>query len=783
MRVLLTLLPLLVPSTLAGQTSVHTVAGTGAPGYSGDGGPAIQATLNEPSHCSFGPKGELYVSDAATHTVRRLDPDGKIHTVAGCGEKGYDGDGGPATKAHLNEPYGVFADRRSNLYVVDRLNCCIRRVDGKTGVITTIAGRGHPGYSGDGGPANRAQMREPHGIALSADEKMLYIADVADCRIRVIDLTTSTISTVAGDGKRAFTGDGGPAINASIHGARAVAVGRDGTVYICEREGNRIRKIDPPTGVITTIAGTGAAGYSGDGGPALQATFRGPKWITLDDFGAIYVVDTENHAVRRIDPATGIITTVAGTGKSGGEGDGKDSAQAQLARPHGCCIYKGVLCVADTENHRVRAFPMTHPGRAVSTLDRLKPEYLRRLHDEIEALKAKRVAVTLKTGFKDYRCVLHAHSYLSHDSRGTIAEIAAAAKTAHIDALFLSNHPKKDVDVVTAGQKEPVGGVLFVSGAETNGFLAYPGDGKLPRLDVGEQAFVDSIRSNKGMVFVAHPEEHVDWSLKGLTGTEVYNTHADVMDETELMQALQPRDRAGYLRLLGILNAVRDNPREVFAALFDQPLENLAHYDELSKQRAYAAIAGNDSHQNTGFIFRGLEDDKIAIEDPLGERKAVLDAKKNPLLTTLFGKPEPGKELMRRLLDPYAVSFGYVSTHVLAKERSVASLEQALRDGRTYVAFDWMGDPTGTLFQAYDVTKNATIGDAFALHTKMMLVAETPLPCTLRIMRDGQEIARAEGRQIYCSPNSPGVYRMEAWLTVGGEMRPWIYTGAIRIER
>jgi sugar lactone lactonase YvrE len=351
------LLGSLIKAASSGPDDVlRTVVGTGAPGYSGDGGPATAAQLREPFHVSFGPRGELYVAEAANHCIRRVDPDGKIRTVAGCGRKGYSGDGGPATAATLNEPYGVVADRRGNLFIVDRLNACVRRVDAATGVISTLAGTGTPGYSGDGGPATAAQLKEPNGLALDG-RGHLFVADVSDNRIRRIDLEAGQISTVAGTGRRAFSGDGGPAAAASIQGARAVDADGEGNLYVCEREGNRIRRIDARSGVIRTIAGTGAEGYSGDGGPALAATFRGPKWISLDGEGGLYVVDTENHCVRRIDLRSGRIATVAGDGKQGSTGDGGPATAARLDRPHGCCVRDGILYVADTNNHRVRACP------------------------------------------------------------------------------------------------------------------------------------------------------------------------------------------------------------------------------------------------------------------------------------------------------------------------------------------------------------------------------------------------------------------------------------------
>jgi sugar lactone lactonase YvrE len=338
--------------------TIRAAVGTGQQGYSGDGGPAAKATLNQPFHCSEDRQGNLYVADTINHCIRKVQAGtGVISTVAGTGQKGYSGDGGPAVKATLNEPYGVLPDREGDLFIVDRLNAAIRRVDAKTGVMSTYAGTGQKGYSGDGGPAAQATMKEPNALDFDP-EGNLYVADVSDNRIRKIDRRTGTITTACGTGKREFAGDGGPAAQASIQGARGVAFSRDGAMFICEREGNRVRKVDPKSGVISTIAGTGQKGYTGDGGPALQATFNGPKWIHVGPDNRVYIVDTENHCVRQIDQKTGVIRTVAG-GHLGPDGDGGPATRAGMDRPHGCWVDRnGNLYTGDTNNHRIRVNPL-----------------------------------------------------------------------------------------------------------------------------------------------------------------------------------------------------------------------------------------------------------------------------------------------------------------------------------------------------------------------------------------------------------------------------------------
>ncbi len=345
---------LILASCLSCNAGPANVVGTGKPGDSGEAGLAAKAQINGPFDVAFDPSGDLVFSDSNNHRIKRVDRnDGTIHTVAGVGKAGFSGDGGPAVSARLNEPYGLAIDTRGSIYFADRLNRRVRKVEPATGIITTVAGDGTKMFSGDDGPAADAGLVEPNGVALDGKGR-LFIADVADHRIRAVDLTTGTISTFAGNGKGKHSGDGGPARVASIHGARAVRVGPDGTVWVLERQGNTLRAIDAKTGVISTRAGTGKAGYSGDDGPALEATFNGPKELCLDKAGNVYVVDTENHAVRRIDFKTGRITTVAGDGHRGGEVGGCPDFAFRLDRPHGAAVAPdGSIVIGDSGNHRV----------------------------------------------------------------------------------------------------------------------------------------------------------------------------------------------------------------------------------------------------------------------------------------------------------------------------------------------------------------------------------------------------------------------------------------------
>jgi DNA-binding beta-propeller fold protein YncE len=327
----------MAPTNQTAEWRAEIIAGTGQPGYSGDGSSALSATLNNPFDLAFFSDGSIGFSDTFNHCIRRIDAKtGVITTIAGTGAKGDSGDGGPATQAQLNEPYGVTIDRADRVYFADRLNGRVRVID-TSGQIRTLAGTGTAEYGGDGGPAEKAGLVEPNGLALDAGQTRLYIADVADHRVRVVDLRTGVIDTFAGTGEGRHDGDGGRARDAAIFGARAVAFGPDGTLYLMERQGSCIRAIR--NGIVETVAGTGAHGYAGDGGHARDAVFDRPKEMAIDSTGTIFVVDTESHVIRRIDAASQIITTIA----------------SGLARPHGALAAPdGSVLIGDSEHHQVR---------------------------------------------------------------------------------------------------------------------------------------------------------------------------------------------------------------------------------------------------------------------------------------------------------------------------------------------------------------------------------------------------------------------------------------------
>jgi sugar lactone lactonase YvrE len=329
----------------ANAFTVRTLLGTGVPGLS-------ETQVNNPYGLVIGPDGGLYFCDLDNQRIRRLDLATRLTSVvAGNGERGHAGDGGPATTASLNMPHEIRFDRHGDLFIAERDSHVVRKVDMRTHVISTVAGTGTAGFSGDGGPATRAELRQPHSIAFDRDGTLL-VCDIGNHRIRRINLQTGIISTYAGTGEAAATPDGAPVAGTPLRGPRTIAVAPNGDLYLALREGNAILRLDASTQTWHRVAGTGEQGYSGDGGPAVAAKLGGPKGLALAG-GFLYIADTENHVVRRIDLARGIIETVLGTGVRGNS-DGNDPLKVQLSRPHGLFATAGTVYVSDSESHRLR---------------------------------------------------------------------------------------------------------------------------------------------------------------------------------------------------------------------------------------------------------------------------------------------------------------------------------------------------------------------------------------------------------------------------------------------
>ena len=309
--------------------------------------------LNLPFAAVLAPDGNVYIAEYGGHRVLKVDAKGALTTVAGTGKKGSAGDGGPALKAEFNDMHSLAVAPNGDLYIADTLNNKIRKIDIKSGDISTFAGTGDKGFAGDGGPASKAQFDGVYCIAFGPKAERLYVADLENRRIRMIDMKTGEISTVAGNGKKGVPADGAPAKDSPLVDPRAVAADSKGNIYILERSGNALRVVDPD-GKIRTVAGTGKAGHTGDDGDALKAQLSGPKHLCIDLDDNVVIADTENHVIRKYLPKTGKIIHVAGTGKLGASGLDGPADRCELARPHGVwATSKGEIYIADSENNRV----------------------------------------------------------------------------------------------------------------------------------------------------------------------------------------------------------------------------------------------------------------------------------------------------------------------------------------------------------------------------------------------------------------------------------------------
>ncbi len=342
-----------VAGAVTGTDALTTIAGSGSPGFAGDAGPATAAVLNGPFDVAVAANGDVYFVDVNNVRVRMIDATtGNITTVAGVGTTGFSGDGGLATAAEFDVPRGLALDGSGNLYIADSGNDRIRMIDATTGNISTVAGVGTDGYSGDGASAMAAELDNPHGVAVDSAGD-LYIADTDNHTIRKVDSTTGFISSVVGNGTQGATGDGGPAASALLVKPMGVTFAADDTMYIADTLNHRVRVVDPTTGNISLFAGT-TAGYSGDDAAATAAQLIGPRRVAVASNGDVYIADTGNGAVRKVDATTGIITTVAGTGTNGASTATGAANTVQLNDPSGVALTTADnLLIADTTNHRV----------------------------------------------------------------------------------------------------------------------------------------------------------------------------------------------------------------------------------------------------------------------------------------------------------------------------------------------------------------------------------------------------------------------------------------------
>ncbi len=410
-------------------------------------------------------------------------------------------------------------------------------------------------------------------------------------------------------------------------------------------------------------------------------------------------------------------------------------------------------------------------------LERVGLEKLRATHEKIESFKKELRKVSLPSGYDDVRTLLHVHSAFSHDSRGKIDEIVAAAKQVGVRVIMFSEHPASHYDYVKDGHRGMNDGVLLIPGAETNGFLAYPKQSIQDKKPEGPQAFSDLVRGTDGLIFLCHLEERMDWEINGLTGSEIYNTHADFKDEPKFIGALR-----SPLTMLGLMSAVKQYPQEVFGALLDYPADYLKRWDQLCQKSRLTGVSANDAHHNQAFRAKVVDGGKIELEDALGTKLATLDPEKLPPLKLLASNKQPGDMVFELDLDPYARSFHHVSTHLLVNEVTEQGVWETLKAGRAYVGFDWLADPTGFVLRADRGANTWPMGSEVPGAADLRLRAEAPLEGKFKLLRDGEVVLEQTSRAIEFNVDKPGNYRVEVWLTLAGEARPWILSNPIYVR-
>ncbi len=410
-------------------------------------------------------------------------------------------------------------------------------------------------------------------------------------------------------------------------------------------------------------------------------------------------------------------------------------------------------------------------------VERMRPEALQATRAAVAALASEHRAVTLTSGFEDYRAVMHTHSLLSHDSRSPLQEVLAGAKAAGVRIILFNEHPAPHYDYVTDGHRGMFDGILVLPGAETGGYLAYPTRSLKDESTDSPQAFCDLVRRDDGLIFLCHLEERLDWQIQGITGNEIYNTHADLKNDAKLLTRLQ-----NPLTLLTLAPLVEKFPQEMFGALLDYPQDYLARWDQLCQIARHTGVAGNDSHHNTGASAVLTELGKIKVLDGVGEPITELDPEKVTLLKALIKDRKPGDRVFAIDLDPYERSFRHVSTHLLLPAQTPEAVHEALQNSRAYVAFDWLGDPTGFVLQAETADQHWPVGSELSLTTGLKLRGAATLPGFWRLLRNGQEVTTAMGREWEHPVTEQGIYRVEVWLNIAGERRPWILSNPIYVR-
>lgn len=425
------------------------------------------------------------------------------------------------------------------------------------------------------------------------------------------------------------------------------------------------------------------------------------------------------------------------------------------------------------------------PARRWTTLDRLAPERLAAAHADVERLRAAVQPPPPLPGLNDYRGVFHAHAGDSDHTGGTPEELLRDAKRIGVDVVFLSDHHRPPRDFMD-GWRGLRDGVLFIPGSEAHGFLIHPESSVAQHMTADPATLLRQVNRGAGMAFLSHVEERTDHPMDGLTGMEIYNRHADALDDGDSMRALVAwtvdPDQSRVLA-----RSVELYPEAVFGAQFDYPALYLDKWDRETANRRVVGVNANDCHHNQVFLVIKVDDESVRVgtivDDP--DEMRVLTTADAPGISELVRGHEPGEVIGRHDLDPYWVSMHNSTTHILAPELDEEAIRTAVAAGHVYVAHDWLADPTGFSFYIDEAGEAAAImGDEWTPEAGATaeLKAHFPLPATIRLIRNGEEVAVTDARSLTHRVDQPGVYRVEGLLQVDGERRTWIYSNPVYVR-
>lgn len=414
-------------------------------------------------------------------------------------------------------------------------------------------------------------------------------------------------------------------------------------------------------------------------------------------------------------------------------------------------------------------------GVRADALDRMTAEKLAAVRASVAEWAKKRQEVARPGPWKEYRANLHVHSAFSHDSRGKIEDIVASAKKAGTQVLMFTEHPAAHYDFVKDGHQGMRDGVLMVAGAEEAGLLAYP-LAPVPKAG-GTLEMAALVKRTGGLNFLAHLEERMDVESPDLTGVEIYNIHALFKEQKRLVSQMK-----NPIWLANAAKMINQYPQEAYSTLHDYPANYLKRFDALCQKRPHTGVSANDAHQNIGLVLRLKENNKVQVEDALGEKLLEIDRLVAGAVAKIPADAKPGDVVLRLQLDRYENALRHAATHLLMEGQTREQVWEALEKGRAFVGFDWMADSTGFQLEVQEGDKRHAMGSRLKLEPGMRLAGKAPLAGEWKIARNGMVVQEGTGRAMEMELKEPGVYRAEVWLEIAGEKRVWILSNPIYVR-